>query len=84
MPGFFAAAHGWTAGHDLEAVVTAEELTGGDFVRTMKQLIDLARQVADVAPVGGHARRCPQGRPQRVPRASSPTAPWRRAATDAP
>ena len=31
-------------------VVGDEELTGGDFVRTMKQLIDLARQVADVAP----------------------------------
>ena len=49
--GFFGAAHGWTAGHDLEAVVGADELTGGDFVRSMKQVIDLARQVADVAPV---------------------------------
>ena len=49
--GFFGAAHGWTAGHDLEAVVRADELTGGDFVRSMKQVIDLARQVADVAPV---------------------------------
>ena len=49
-PGFFAAAHGWTAGHALSAVVGDEELTGGDFVRTMKQLIDLARQVAIVAP----------------------------------
>ncbi len=49
-PGFFAAAHGWTAGHDLGTVVGDEELTGGDFVRTMKQLIDLARQVGDVAP----------------------------------
>ena len=27
-----------------------EELTGGDFVRTMKQLVDLARQIALVAP----------------------------------
>jgi ATP-dependent RNA helicase HelY len=49
-PGFFAAAHAWTAGHELGTVVGDEELTGGDFVRTMKQLIDLARQVADVAP----------------------------------
>ena len=49
-PGFFAAAHGWTAGHALSTVVGNEEVTGGDFVRTMKQLIDLARQVAEVAP----------------------------------
>jgi ATP-dependent RNA helicase HelY len=49
-PGFFGAAHAWTAGHELRTVVGDEELTGGDFVRTMKQLIDLARQVGDVAP----------------------------------
>jgi ATP-dependent RNA helicase HelY len=48
-PGFFAAAHGWTAGHVLSAVVGDDEVTGGDFVRTMKQLIDLARQVVEVA-----------------------------------
>lgn len=51
-PGFFAAAHAWTAGHPLQTVVSDEEVTGGDFVRTMKQLIDLARQVAEVAPDG--------------------------------
>ena len=45
-PGFFAAAHGWVAGHALSTVVGDEEVTGGDFVRTMKQLIDLARQIA--------------------------------------
>jgi ATP-dependent RNA helicase HelY len=49
-PGFFAAAHGWIAGHSLSAVVADEQLTGGDFVRTTKQLVDLARQLADVAP----------------------------------
>lgn len=48
-PGFFAAAQGWIAGHDLVTIVD-DELTGGDFVRTMKQLLDLARQVAEVAP----------------------------------
>ena len=31
-------------------MVEAEELSGGDFVRTMKQLIDVLRQVALVAP----------------------------------
>ena len=49
-PGFFGAAHGWVAGHTLSTVVGDEEVTGGDFVRTMKQLIDLARQIALVAP----------------------------------
>ena len=33
-----------------------EEMTGGDFVRNVKQLIDLLRQVADVAPVPETAR----------------------------
>ena len=47
--GFVAAAHGWIAGEGLATVVEDEELTGGDFVRTMKQLVDLARQVALVA-----------------------------------
>jgi len=49
-PGFVAAAHAWVAGEGLAEVVGEEELTGGDFVRTMKQLVDLARQVALVAP----------------------------------
>ena len=56
-PGFVAAAHGWVAGEGLAEVVGDEELTGGDFVRTMKQLVDLARQIAVVAPERGHPRR---------------------------
>jgi ATP-dependent RNA helicase HelY len=48
-PGFVAAAHAWVAGEGLAEVVGEEELTGGDFVRTTKQLVDLARQVALVA-----------------------------------
>jgi ATP-dependent RNA helicase HelY len=48
-PGFVAAAQAWVAGEGLAEVVGEEELTGGDFVRTMKQLVDLARQVALVA-----------------------------------
>jgi ATP-dependent RNA helicase HelY len=31
-------------------VVEDEELSGGDFVRNVKQLIDLLRQIADLAP----------------------------------
>ncbi|HEV3365670.1 MAG TPA: DEAD/DEAH box helicase [Acidimicrobiia bacterium] len=48
-PGFAAVAHAWAAGKDLEDVLLDEELTGGDFVRNVKQLIDLLRQIGDVA-----------------------------------
>ncbi|MFP5317554.1 MAG: DEAD/DEAH box helicase [Acidimicrobiia bacterium] len=50
-PGFFAAAYGWAAGEGLADVIAEEELSGGDFVRNVKQLIDLLRQLGDVAPV---------------------------------
>jgi ATP-dependent RNA helicase HelY len=49
-PTFAAVAHAWVAGEGFAEVVTDEELTGGDFVRTIKQLIDLLRQLALVAP----------------------------------
>ena len=49
-PGFSAVAHAWAAGKDLEDVLLDEDMTGGDFVRNVKQLIDLLRQVGDVAP----------------------------------
>ncbi len=50
-PGFTAAAYGWAAGDELADVLDDEEMTGGDFVRNVKQAIDLLRQIADVAPV---------------------------------
>ncbi len=49
-PTFAAVAHAWVAGEGFAEVVTHEELTGGDFVRTIKQLIDILRQLAVVAP----------------------------------
>jgi ATP-dependent RNA helicase HelY len=49
-PTFVAVAYAWAAGEGFAEVVEAEELSGGDFVRTMKQLIDVLRQVAIVAP----------------------------------
>ncbi|MDP9005769.1 MAG: DEAD/DEAH box helicase [Actinomycetota bacterium] len=49
--GFVALAHGWAAGNELDDVLDDEELSGGDFVRNVKQLIDLLRQLGDVAPV---------------------------------
>jgi ATP-dependent RNA helicase HelY len=48
---FAAVAHAWVAGEGFAEVVGDEELTGGDFVRTTKQLIDLLRQLAIVAPL---------------------------------
>jgi ATP-dependent RNA helicase HelY len=49
-PGFCAAAHDWASGGELAEVLEDEEMTGGDFVRNVKQTIDLLRQVGDVAP----------------------------------
>ncbi|MDQ1520080.1 MAG: ATP-dependent helicase HelY, partial [Actinomycetota bacterium] len=49
-PGFTAAIHAWAVGDDLADVLEEEEMTGGDFVRNVKQVIDLLRQVGDVAP----------------------------------
>ena len=48
--GFMAVAHAWAAGGGLDEVLADEEFTPGDFVRTAKQLIDLLRQVAKLAP----------------------------------
>jgi len=52
-PTFLAVAHAWAAGETFGSVVDAEEISGGDFVRTMKQLVDLLRQIANVAPDPG-------------------------------
>jgi ATP-dependent RNA helicase HelY len=38
------------AGEGFAEVVGDEDLTGGDFVRTIKQLVDLLGQIASVAP----------------------------------
>ncbi len=47
--GFAHAAWRWASGHRLESVLTEAELTAGDFVRAMRQLLDLLDQVADAA-----------------------------------
>jgi ATP-dependent RNA helicase HelY len=56
-PTFIAIAFAWAAGEGFAEVVEAEELSGGDFVRTTKQLIDVLRQLAIVAPERA-TRRC--------------------------
>ena len=47
--GFAWAAYRWAEGDDLDDVLGSIELAAGDFVRWMKQLIDLAGQVASAA-----------------------------------
>jgi ATP-dependent RNA helicase HelY len=59
-PGFAWTAHAWARGRPLEQVLT-DDLTPGDFVRAVKQLIDLLDQIAaasgssQVAIVAGRA-----------------------------
>ena len=43
------AAYRWAEGDDLDEVLDESDLTAGDFVRWIKQLIDLCGQVADAA-----------------------------------
>ena len=49
-PGFTPYVYDWAAGDALSDVLDDDEMTGGDFVRNVKQCIDLLRQIADVAP----------------------------------
>jgi ATP-dependent RNA helicase HelY len=46
------AAHAWARGKPLETVLGAADLTPGDFVRAVKQLMDLLGQVAVAAGPG--------------------------------
>jgi ATP-dependent RNA helicase HelY len=55
-PGFVLLAHAWAAGEDLAELIEDDEMSGGDFVRNVKQLIDLLRQVGDGAPDPATAR----------------------------
>ena len=47
--GFAAAAWAWAAGQGLDHILD-EDLTGGDFVRNVRQLVDLLSQIALIAP----------------------------------
>lgn len=48
-PGFAWIAYRWADGQPLDEVLTRADLTAGDFVRQMKQLIDFMGQIADAA-----------------------------------
>jgi ATP-dependent RNA helicase HelY len=48
--GFCWASHKWASGHSLNAILKGNDLTVGDFVRSMKQIIDLLRQLRVASP----------------------------------
>ena len=48
--GFCWASHKWASGQSLTAILKGTDLTVGDFVRSMKQIIDLLRQLRVAAP----------------------------------
>ena len=48
--GFCMASYRWASGHSLSAILKGTELTVGDFVRSIKQIIDLLRQIASASP----------------------------------
>jgi ATP-dependent RNA helicase HelY len=56
--GFVLLAHGWARGDELSTLIEDEEITGGDFVRNVKQLVDLLRQLGDAATEPDTARTC--------------------------
>jgi ATP-dependent RNA helicase HelY len=64
-PGLVGALYAWADGDTLTDVLEEDDdLTGGDFVRHVKQVIDLLHQVAEVAPepeTGACARRAADG-----------------------
>ena len=48
--GFCWASHKWASGHSLTSILKGSDLTVGDFVRSIKQIIDLLRQLRAAAP----------------------------------
>ena len=61
-------AYAWAAGESLRHGPDDEDLSGGDFVRNVKQLIDLLRQIGEVAPGPADRAPPPAGRRAPVPR----------------
>lgn len=48
--GFCSISYKWASGQSLTSVLKSTELTVGDFVRSMKQIVDLLRQLSLIAP----------------------------------
>ncbi len=57
QPGFVPLAWAWASGRELDDILSDEDVSGGDFVRNVKQLIDLLRQLGDTAPETAKAAR---------------------------
>jgi ATP-dependent RNA helicase HelY len=57
--GFVWIAFRWANGHSLSSVLKGSDLSVGDFVRNVKQLIDLLNQIATASP--SLARKCRDG-----------------------
>ncbi len=83
-PGFLALAHAWAAGQPLDEILEDEELSGGDFVRNAKQLIDLLRQVAEAAADPATARTARAGRRPHVPGRGRRRRRWSRESAERP
>ena len=66
--GFAWPAYRWASGHRLEAVLSDADLQAGDFVRWVKQLMDLLGQIADAAPESGTVRATAQEAVRRLRR----------------
>ncbi|MGH9079601.1 MAG: hypothetical protein ACRDYE_05910, partial [Acidimicrobiales bacterium] len=77
-PGLARAVVEWAGGATLEAVLRGTEVSPGDFVRNVRQLIDLMRQLAETAPSPGtrdHAGMAVSLLQKGVVRADDPAAP---------
>ncbi len=48
--GFCFVSYRWASGHSLTSILKGTDLTVGDFVRSMKQIIDLLRQLSIASP----------------------------------
>ncbi|MDR0990906.1 MAG: DEAD/DEAH box helicase [Propionibacteriaceae bacterium] len=57
-PGFALTAYRWAQGADLAFVLDQSDLTAGDFVRWIRQTMDLAGQIADALRTGPLASAC--------------------------
>ena len=57
--GFIGYAYAWAGGQELAEVLEDEEMSGGDFVRNIRQLMDLLRQIGELSELTatGHAAR---------------------------
>jgi len=58
--GFAAAAFDWASGLPLAMVLQGTQLSAGDFVRWVRQVVDLAGQIAQAPGVGALTRTCRQ------------------------